>query len=126
MRGVTVNLLVPQKSNHTLVDWGARANIGPLLIDGVRIWRGPPPFNHAKIMVVDQEWCLIGSCNWDIRSFRLNFELCMEVYDRDLAATLTSLMERASGSELTQADLDARSLPVRIRDAGARLMLPYL
>jgi cardiolipin synthase len=50
----------------------------------------------------------------------------MEVYDRDLAMTLTTLMQRDRGSELTQADLDARSLPVRLRDAGARLMLPYL
>ena len=76
--------------------------------------------------MVDHEWCLIGSCNWDIRSFRLNFELCMEVYDGDLASRLTELMQRARGPELTQADLDARAFPVRLRDAGARLMLPYL
>jgi cardiolipin synthase A/B len=75
---------------------------------------------------VDREWCLIGSCNWDIRSFRLNFELCLEVYDHDLAAALTALMGGARDSALTQADLDARSLPVRMRDAAARLMLPYL
>jgi cardiolipin synthase len=126
MRGVTVNVVLPQRSNHKLVDWGTRANIGPLLGDGVRIWRSPPPFHHTKIMVVDQEWCLIGSCNWDIRSFRLNFELCMEVYDRNLASALTSIMEDCRASELTQAHLDSRSLPIRLRDAGARLMLPYL
>jgi cardiolipin synthase len=50
----------------------------------------------------------------------------MEVYDRDLATALTAITERARGSELTQVDLDARTLPVRLRDAGARLMLPYL
>jgi cardiolipin synthase len=126
MRGVTVNVVVPQKSNHMLVDWGTHANIGPLLGDGVHIWRSPPPFHHTKIMVVDQEWCLIGSCNWDIRSFRLNFELCTEVYDRDLARALTSIMVGSRASELTQADLDRRSLAIRLRDAGARLMLPYL
>ena len=126
MRGVEVNMVIPAASNHVLVDWATRANIGPLLDDGVRIWRSPPPFHHAKLMVVDNEWCLIGSSNWDIRSFRLNFELCMEVYDHDLAAGLTGIMQHARASELTQADLDSRSLPVRIRDAGARLMLPYL
>ncbi len=77
-------------------------------------------------MVVDGEWCLIGSCNWDIRSFRLNFELCVEVYDRNLASLLDAIMQRARGEELTQAALDSRALPERIRDAGARLMLPYL
>jgi cardiolipin synthase A/B len=126
MRGVTVDVVIPRQSNHAPVDWATRTNIGPLLRDGVRIWQSPPPFHHTKLMVVDGAWCLIGSCNWDIRSFRLNFELCMEIYDPDLASMLTALMRRAEDSELTQAELDARSLPMRIRDAGARLMLPYL
>ncbi len=78
MRGVAVDLVIPRQSNHPLVDWATRTNISPLLPDGVRIWQSPPPFHHGKLMVVDGEWCLIGSCNWDIRSFRLNFELCVE------------------------------------------------
>lgn len=126
MRGVAVDLVVPEASNHRLVDWASRPNSLPLLADGVRIWRSPPPFHHAKLMVVDAEWCLIGSCNWDIRSFRLNFELCLEVYDRDLAGRLTAIMTEVRRSELTLAALDARSFLVRLRDAGARLMLPYL
>lgn len=126
MRGVTVDIMMPEKGDHILVEWAARANIGPLLSDGVRIWLSTSPFHHTKIMVVDDEWCLIGSCNWDIRSFRLNFELCVEVYDSNLAAMLMTLIKRARGSALTQAMLDARSLPVCIRDAAARLLLPYL
>ena len=105
---------------------GARANSGPVLSERVRIWRSPQPFNHTKLMVVDAVWCLIGSANWDIRSFRLNFELCMEIYDRDLANDLIALMQARRGSPLTTAALDARPLLVKLRDAGARLMLPYL
>lgn len=126
MRGVVVDVIIPQRSDRIIVDWANRANIGPLLSDGVRIWRSPPPFRHSKMMVVDGEWCLIGSCNWDIRSFRLNFELCMEVYSRELAASLMAVMQRCRGPALTQAELDARSLLARLRDAGVRLMLPYL
>jgi cardiolipin synthase len=126
MRGVAVDVVVPATSNHKLVDWATRANIGPLLAENVRIWRCPPPFRHSKLMVVDDEWCLIGSSNWDIRSFRLNFELCVEVYDRDLAANLVGVMRQSRGPALTQADLDRRTLPVRLRDAAARLLLPYL
>ena len=126
MRGVAVEIVIPEKSNHRLVDWGTRANSRPLLSEGVRMRCSPPPFHHAKIMVVDNEWCLIGSCNWDIRSFRLNFELCMEIYDRDLATRLMAEMQQAGRSELTLADLDDRPIWVRLRDAGARLMLPYL
>jgi cardiolipin synthase len=126
MRGVAVDVVIPQRSDRVVVDWANRANIGPLLSDGVRIWRSPPPFRHSKMMVVDGEWCLIGSCNWDIRSFRLNFELCMEIYSRELAALLTALMQRNRGLALKQAELDARPLPARLRDAGVRLLLPYL
>jgi cardiolipin synthase len=126
MRGVAVDLVVPYRSNHVLVDWATRTNSGPLLSAGVRIWRSPPPFHHGKIMVVDDQWCLIGSCNWDIRSLRLNFELCLEVYDRDLARTLVAIMQRNRGRALTKAELDASWLPRRLRDAGARLLLPYL
>ena len=126
MRGVAVNMVIPGKSDHVLVDWAVRANIGPILAHGVRIWRSPPPFHHSKMMVVDGEWCLIGSTNWDMRSFRLNFELCMEVYDRDFASVLATLQEESCESEWTKEELDARDLFERIRDAAARLMLPYL
>ena len=126
MRGVAVDIVIPEVSDHHFVDWATRANIGPLLSEGVKIWRCPPPFRHSKVMVVDGEWCLFGSCNWDMRSFRLNFELCMEVYDRDLANQLSELMQRSRGKALTQADLDARKLPTRLRDAAVRLLLPYL
>ena len=117
MRGVAVDVVVPETSDHTFVDWASYANIGPLIEDGVR---------HSKVMVVDGEWNLVGSCNWDMRSFRLNFELCVEVYDRTLAATLSDLMQASRGPALTQADLDARPLRIRLRDAAVRLLLPYL
>jgi cardiolipin synthase len=121
-----VDVVIPHQSNKIVVDWATRANVGPLLASGVRIWRSPLPFRHSKLMAVDGEWCLIGSSNWDIRSFRLNFELCIELYDRQLAAALSTMMERCRGQGLTQTELDCRSLPVRLRDAAARLLLPYL
>ena len=126
MRGVVVDVVIPHKTNHFYVDAANRANVGPLLKTGVRIWQCPPPFRHSKIMLVDQEWCLIGSCNWDIRSFRLNFELCLELYDRDLAAALAELVKRSQGPALTLEYLDRRSVAGRLRDALFRLWLPYL
>ncbi len=126
MRGVAVEVTVPERGDHVLMDWAMRANVGPLLRDGGRIWLSPPPFRHSKVVVVDGEWCLIGSSNWDMRSFRLNFELCVEVYDRAFAAALETLMAQNRGRALEAADLDARGLPARLRDAAARLLLPYL
>ena len=126
VRGVTVDVVIPEMSDHRFVDWAAHANVGPLLAEGVRIWRCPPPFRHTKALVVDDEWCLVGSRNWDTRSFRLNFELCLEIHDRTLAAFLAALMLASRGAALTQAELERRPLPVRLRDSAARLMLPYL
>ncbi len=126
MRGVAIDIVVPEKSDHVFVDWAMRANVGPLLRDGAHIWHSPPPFRHSKVMLVDNEWVLVGSCNWDIRSFRLNFELCLEVFDETLASALTELVRANQGKPLTQAELDARSLPIRLRDAAARLAMPYL
>jgi cardiolipin synthase len=126
MRGVTVEVILPERSDHRLVDWAVGANIGPLLHDGGKVFRSPAPFRHSKVMVVDDEWCLVGSSNWDMRSFRLNFELCVEVYSRDLAAQLQALMARNKGRPMTQDEIDARTVPMRLRDAAVRLLLPYL
>ncbi|HET6607582.1 MAG TPA: phospholipase D-like domain-containing protein [Rhodopila sp.] len=125
-RGVAVDVLVPERSNHRVVDWAMRANVAPLLRAGVRIWRNPPPFDHSKVMVVDGEWCLIGSANWDARSLRLNFELNVEVYHDDLADRLSALIARNRAHPFTLAELDRRILPTRLLDAGLRLLLPYL
>ncbi len=125
-RGVTVDVVLPEHSNHPTLDWGARAQIGPLLAAGCRIWTHPAPFDHSKLMTVDDTWCLVGSSNWDVRSFRLNFELDLEVYDPVLAAGINELIGAGQKSRILPDQLNARSLPVRIRDGAARLMLPYL
>ncbi len=126
IRGIRVDLIVPTRSNHRFVDWATRAHVDPLLDRGVRIWLDEPPFDHTKLMVVDDRWCFVGSANCDMRSFRLNFELNVEIYDSELADRLTTFMRSRMKVRLTADDLAGRSLPVRLRDAGVRLLLPYL
>ncbi len=126
MRGVSVEIVIPRNSNHRLVDWATRAHVGPLLDDGAKIFLNAPPFEHTKLMVVDGLWSLIGSANLDMRSLRLNFELNMEVYDETLAAEVERIVESRRGERLTREMLAARHLPVRLRDAATRLLLPYL
>ena len=126
MRGVAVEIVMPEASNHRLIDWAARANVGPLLSHGGRIWLNPPPFDHSKILVIDGQWSMIGSANFDMRSFRLNFELSMEVYHSDLAETLQAMIQARKGKMLTEANLLARPMPIRLRDSLVRLLMPYL
>jgi cardiolipin synthase A/B len=126
MRGVAIDIVLPARSNHGIFDWAVCAEIEPLLTAGCRIWRNPPPFEHSKLMTVDGTWCLVGSSNWDMRSFRLNFELNVEIYDPGLAAQLDRLIAEKRVHPIGADDLARRSLPARLRDAGARLLLPYL
>jgi len=79
-------------------------------------------------MVGDGRWALVGSGNLDDRSMRLNFEFNVETYDRDLAERLDRQISSviASSRRKTLAEVDARSLPIRLRDGVARLFSPYL
>lgn len=126
MRGVAVDIVLPQIGDHRLIDWAARTNMEPLVREGCRIWLNKPPFDHTKLLLVDGLWCLIGSANWDVRSLRLNFELTVEIYHSDLAATLAPVIAAAKGHRVSAREITGRKLPVKLRDALARLLLPYL
>ena len=126
IRGVQVDVVIPERSNQRLVEWATRPNTAPLLAEGVRIWRNKPPFEHSKLMVVDGLWCMIGSANWDMRSLRLNFELNLEIYDTALADRLESMIADRMSSRLDRAEIERRTLAVRLGEAAIRLLLPYL
>ncbi len=126
IRGVDVRIVIPKFSNHLPMNWAMHAHVGPLLQAGCNIWQAPLPFDHSKLMVVDDTWCLFGSPNWDTRSLRLNFELAIEAYDPQLAVKLSAIIDQSSVSTLTLGELDARSIFVKCRDAATRLLMPYL
>jgi cardiolipin synthase len=128
MRGVQVDIILPAKSNLPFVQWASRANWWQVLKHGCRIWLSPPPFDHSKLMLVDGCWVLLGSANWDPRSFRLNFEFNLECYDVDLATRVDALVEvkRKASHLVTLEEIDRRSIPARLRDGTARLLSPYL
>ncbi|MFM1904609.1 MAG: hypothetical protein RLZZ440_2509 [Planctomycetota bacterium] len=128
MRGVQVDLVLPEQNNLALVGWASTAMLWQVLGRGCNVWLSPPPFDHTKLMVVDGSWAMFGSGNWDDRSMRLNFEFNVETYDRDLAARLDRRIADvvARSRRQTLAEVDGRSLPVRLRDGIARLFSPYL
>ena len=128
MRGVAVDLLLPERNNLPFVQWASRAMWWQVLKHGCRLWLTPPPFDHSKLMLLDGCWVLLGSANWDARSLRLNFEFDLECYDPELAARLGQLVEakRRAAREVTLAEVDGRPFPSRLRDGLARLLTPYL
>ncbi len=128
LRGVAVDLLLPGQNNLPFVHWASQAHWWQVLERGCRLWLSPPPFDHSKLFVVDDCWALIGSTNWDPRSLRLNFEYNVECYDPTLAGQLAAWFDarRRAARPVSLAEVDARPLPIRLRDGLARLLTPYL
>ncbi|PTM43383.1 phospholipase D-like domain-containing protein [Bosea sp. 124] len=126
LRGVEVHVVIPARNNHRLVGWAMQAHIRPLLKVGCHVWRSPAPFDHSKLATVDEAWSLIGSANWDARSLRLNFEITMEFYDPELAKRLNGIIDAKRSTAVTLDEIDSRWPIVKIRDAAARLLMPYL
>ncbi len=128
LRGVNVEVIVPERSDHIYIGWAMLAKFEVLIEHGVKIYRSPPPFDHSKIFVVDDVWSLVGSANWDQRSLRLNFEANLECYDPALAADLTAYFsqKKASAKNVTLVELKTAPMLARFRNALVKLTAPYL
>ncbi len=126
-RGVRVDVILPGLNNHRLVDWAMQHAVTPLVRAGVNLYRQPPPFAHTKLLLVDDAYTLMGSANLDPRSLDLNFELVMEVFDREPAGKLAAFFDAVRSRSTHQApDAPLPPLPVRLRNAASGLFSPYL
>ena len=102
-----VVLVIPGAIDHNLVRQASRSEFGRLLKSGVQIYEYRPALLHAKTMVVDGIWATVGSTNLDHRSFALNEELNVAIYDADTAQRL----ERIFAQDLAElAPGDVRGL----------------
>jgi cardiolipin synthase len=128
LRGVTVDIVLPARSNLPLLDWAMRSQFGWLVASGCRGHLSGPGFDHTKLFLVDDAWSLIGSTNWDARSLRLNFEYNLECHDAQLVQQLDALVDEriAQAHQLTTAELAGQSLGARLRDRLVWLLSPYL
>jgi cardiolipin synthase len=83
----------------------SKAEWGPLLLAGIKIYEYQPTMVHVKLLVVDTELVSVGSTNFDIRSFRLNDEASLNIYDEAFAGRMTAVFEQdlASTKEYTYA-----------------------
>ncbi|HEY4988810.1 MAG TPA: cardiolipin synthase [Opitutaceae bacterium] len=92
-RGVDVRLLISEKNDHPWLVVVGRSYYGELLAAGVRIFEYSAGINHAKVMLADDRWAMIGSANLDYRSMRLNFELNLLAYSVERNRELSAILE---------------------------------
>lgn len=128
LRGVDVRLIVPKENNHRYAGFASRALYEELLLAGVRIFERRPPFMHAKALVVDSEFVLVGTANLDVRSLHLNYETCVAVYSVEFADVMKCIIheDAACSDEILLTDWQARPAACRLLENLASLMTPVL
>ena len=122
-RGVQVDLIVDNESNKPLVQLAQQSHYDAMLRAGVNIHRHRGSFLHAKHLSIDDEVALIGSSNLDIRSFALNAEVSVLIYDRGVVADLRRVEEGylRDASCVTRDERKTIGLPRRALENLARL-----
>lgn len=127
-RGVRVRLLVPRQVDQKVVERASFTFYGELLEAGVNIYLYNKGMLHAKSMIIDEEVAEVGAANYDMRSSRLNYEVCEFFYSKEVAKDLTEQFERDPNDSvsLSMEDLVQRSPSQRLMQQGARLLFPLL
>jgi cardiolipin synthase len=128
LRGVEVEIMVPEKNNIPFFNWAMQANFNDLLKFGLKIYLSAAPFEHSKCFLVDDGWSFIGSANWDTRSLALNFEVNLECFDTDLNASLVAIFieKKKLAKAVTKFPSGHYSLFIQARNNFFRLFSPYL
>jgi cardiolipin synthase len=121
-RGVKVELIVPgPHMDAKVVQSASRALWGALLDAGVEIYEFQPTMYHCKVLIVDDVWVSVGSTNFDDRSFRLNDETNLNIYDAAFAREQAEVFEidKRKSRRITRAELKDRSAVGKVLDAIA-------
>ena len=127
-RGVEVILVVPDKVDSLLVRFASQAFKADLLSAGVKILQFQGGLLHTKSITIDKKFSLFGSLNLDPRSFRLNFEISLAIFDQQATNAIHQLQQSyIDRSEMMDFDVwNSRSIPQRFAENVARLMEPLL
>jgi cardiolipin synthase A/B len=128
LRGVSVEIIIPEHSNIVFVDWVMEANFLRIMAHGIQIYKNNRPFDHSKIVIIDDIWSFIGSTNWDARSLEFNFEINLECFDSALNTKLSEFFsfKKQNASQVTKAQMYGIPAYKRIRNNLFRLFSPYL
>ncbi|WP_419176517.1 cardiolipin synthase [Desulfosediminicola sp.] len=128
LRGVQVILIIPAQNDSKLADYASRARFGELLQAGVHIKLFFGGLLHSKTITIDGDFALFGSVNFDMRSFWLNFETTLVIYDRPACTQLRELQQEyiSSSRDLDKEDYQNRSTLEQFKENAVLLMGPLL
>ena len=128
LSGVDVKIMIPNKPDHLFVYWATYAYIGEVLDCGAKCYTYEKGFLHAKTIVIDDTICSVGTANFDMRSFKLNFEINSFIYDTTVSQNLSQIFKEdlEDSKELTKALYKNRGVVVKFKESISRLISPIL
>lgn len=124
-RGVKVRLIVPgEHLDRQIVRRASRHEWGPLLRAGAEIYEYQPTMYHVKVMIVDELWVSLGSTNFDARSFAINDEANLNVYDREFARRQREIFQAdlSRSRRVSLHEWEERPVWTRLGDFAASLV----
>lgn len=128
LSGISVKVLVQGKPDHKIPFLASSSYFEDLLNSGVQIYRYQKGILHSKVLTVDEHICIVGSANFDIRSFQLDFELSALIYSSELAVRLNKdfRQDLLDSRQISKEEYVNRPLGQKMKEANARLLSPLL
>jgi cardiolipin synthase len=126
LSGIDIRIILPGKSDSTVVYWSSMSYITELLEAGISVYLFHRGFIHSKIIMIDSSFATVGSANMDIRSFEDNFEIMAMIYDEDLTRQLENQFEKdiKRSQKLILKQWSKRPLKQSVKESLARLFSP--
>ena len=126
LRGVDVRVMLPEKVDHKLVYLSSFTYLNDAEKSGMRFFRYQDGFLHQKVMLIDEDISMVGTANFDNRSFRINFEITLLLVDRGFAQQVERMLEEdfAQCREVGRRDYKDKPVWYRLASRFARLMAP--
>ncbi len=127
-RGVDVRVIIPGLADKAFIKMAAMAYVEEAVRAGVKIFEYGDGFMHQKVMLLDDQVSVIGTANFDNRSFRLNFEVSVLTIDPDFSVDVKEMLKRdfEKSTEITEEQLASRTTIQRVGSSFARLFAPIL
>jgi cardiolipin synthase A/B len=127
-RGVDVRIIIPAESNHIVADWLSRGFYSHLLRSGVHLLLYQGAMVHAKTATIDGQWSTIGTANIDRVSLLGNYEINMEVFNREVARQMEEIfaIDCTNTTELTLEDWERRHAMVKFSETVLTPLRPLL
>ena len=128
LSGVKIKIMIPDKPDHFFIYWVNQYFVGELLDLGVTVYRYHKGFLHSKMVLADDEVVSIGTANFDNRSFYQNFEININIYEKDIAEKFREIFydDMKTSSKLLRSEYSKRGFYIKSKESICRLLAPIL